>query len=425
MSISASRIRSATTGLSLIELMIAMAIGVVLLLGLVQVMAASRTAYQLSTGVARTQENARFAIDFLQRDLRMAGHLGCVNDQSRVNPTAEGVNLLFLSDEDRRNVVAGVPVGHPAYAEVPVPLRFDMGLQGFEADGTGPGDTLALQTGVPAAGTANDWTPSLPDAISALNPVAGSDIVIVRYFSPVGAAVQSFTAVPESATITPVNVSKEVVTQNNSGLFGIGNCSQASVFAASAPDADGTITVEATNSPNKSGFSGEELVFASGGTPPPQTTLYRAESLVYYVAVRDDGDQPSLYRAHFVQSGGGIAAQPEELVEGVESLQLLYGLDYQDDMSKRPTGYIASSATADAIGGGVAVPDTQQAHEWRRVGAVQVGLLMRSSDRAAAAQAEAANAPSVLGVTMAAPDDGYYRSVYETTVALRNRLFGN
>ncbi len=70
------------SGLSLIELMIALTIGLIIMLGVVQVFAASRTAYQLSEGLARVQENSRFAMDSLQRELRMAGHFGCVNDQA-------------------------------------------------------------------------------------------------------------------------------------------------------------------------------------------------------------------------------------------------------------------------------------------------------------------------------------------------------
>ena len=44
--------------------------------------AASRTASRLAEGNARAQENGRFAQEFLQRDIRMAGHFGCVNDQA-------------------------------------------------------------------------------------------------------------------------------------------------------------------------------------------------------------------------------------------------------------------------------------------------------------------------------------------------------
>ncbi|MCY0536225.1 PilW family protein, partial [Klebsiella pneumoniae] len=73
-------------GVTLIELLVALGIGALLILGLVEVFSASRTAYQLSTGLARSQENGRFALDILQRDIRMAGHVGCVNDQARFLP---------------------------------------------------------------------------------------------------------------------------------------------------------------------------------------------------------------------------------------------------------------------------------------------------------------------------------------------------
>ncbi len=103
-------------GLSLIELMIAMVIGLVLILGLVQVFGASRQAYQLSQGIARNQENGRFAVDFLSRDLRMAGHTGCVNDQQLLtanaagNPIGGNIRSLFLNQADRNsNNVAAAP----------------------------------------------------------------------------------------------------------------------------------------------------------------------------------------------------------------------------------------------------------------------------------------------------------------------------
>ncbi len=69
-------------GISLIETMIAMVIGLVLMLGVAQVFLASRAASRLAEGNGRAQENGRFALEFLQRDIRMAGHFGCVNDQA-------------------------------------------------------------------------------------------------------------------------------------------------------------------------------------------------------------------------------------------------------------------------------------------------------------------------------------------------------
>ena len=62
--------------------------------------------------------------------------------------------------------------------------------------------------------------------------------------------------------------------------------------------------------------------------------------------------------------------------------------------------------------------------QWRRIGQVQVGLLASSPNRAAAAQASQIT-PMLLGEVQALPADGRYRAVYESTIALRNRLYGN
>lgn len=398
-------------GLSLIELMIAMAIGLVLLLGLVQVMAASRAAYQLSSGVARTQENARFAMDSLQRDLRMAGHLGCVNDQARMQEGMEGLHLKFLANANN-------------YPGATTATRFDMGIQGFEANNTAPGGNFTLPATTVAASGANLWSPAIPADILALKPVANSDIVALRYFAPAGVSIQDAGFVVTgsggiNATITPANADTEVtrdLVKDATALFGIADCSQATVFSGTLLDV-GTGAIgfaAASTGTNKSGFSGLEAY------QPSQATLYRAQSLVYYVGVGAGGG-PSLFRASANGAGTYVS---EELVEGVESLQLLYGRD-QSVVGARPTGYISRNGVATGIGGGVATPTNAQADDWRRVGMVQVGMLMRSSDPAAATQAT--NKPSALGVsiTPAATGGGYYRSVYESSVALRNRLYGN
>ncbi|MGV8959388.1 MAG: PilW family protein [Stenotrophomonas sp.] len=403
--------RPAMAGLSLIELMIAMAIGLVLLLGLVQVMAASRAAYQLSSGVARTQENARFAMESLQRDLRMAGHLGCVNDQARMQEGLEGVHLKFL-------------INAKNYPGATTATRFDMGIQGFEANNTAPGNSFTLPAATVAATGPNLWSPSLPADILALRPVANSDIVALRYFSPAGVGIQNSGFVVTgsggvNATITPVKANTEVtldLAKDATALFGIADCSQATVFSGKLLDA-GTGAIGFAASPagiNKSGFSGLETY------QPSQAVLYRAQSLVYYVGVGAGGG-PSLFRASANGAGTYVS---EELVEGVESLQLLYGRD-QSAVGTRPTGYISRNGVASGIGGASTVPTNAEANDWRRVGMVQVGMLMRSSDPAAAAQAS--NNPSALGVriTPSGTGGGYYRSVYESSVALRNRLYGN
>lgn len=59
-------------GISLLELLMAMLIGAILLIGLVQIVAAARSSFRLQEGLAELQESGRFAIDNLAGVLRQA-----------------------------------------------------------------------------------------------------------------------------------------------------------------------------------------------------------------------------------------------------------------------------------------------------------------------------------------------------------------
>ncbi|SEJ23743.1 PilW family protein [Nitrosomonas eutropha] len=64
-------------GLTLVEMMVAMTIGLVLLGGVITVLTASQQTYRVNEALARMQENARYAFQLLSRDIRMAGYWGC------------------------------------------------------------------------------------------------------------------------------------------------------------------------------------------------------------------------------------------------------------------------------------------------------------------------------------------------------------
>jgi type IV pilus assembly protein PilW len=66
-------------GLTLVEIMVAVALSVILLTGVIQIFVGSKATYRLQDNIARLQENGRFALDFLTRDVRMAGYRGCTN----------------------------------------------------------------------------------------------------------------------------------------------------------------------------------------------------------------------------------------------------------------------------------------------------------------------------------------------------------
>lgn len=63
-------------GLSLIELMIAVVVGLLLLGGLIQIYLSSKQSYNAQEQLARMQEGGRYAMDLITRDLRRTGYWG-------------------------------------------------------------------------------------------------------------------------------------------------------------------------------------------------------------------------------------------------------------------------------------------------------------------------------------------------------------
>lgn len=64
------------SGITLIELMVALAIGSFLMIGTIQIYNQSRQAFAVNESIARVQETAQFAMDTIEADLRMASNWG-------------------------------------------------------------------------------------------------------------------------------------------------------------------------------------------------------------------------------------------------------------------------------------------------------------------------------------------------------------
>ena len=110
-------------GFSLIELMLALALGLVVTAGIVQLFVGNNRTNQLITGQSRLQESARYALDFVSRSVRNGGFYGCDPESDKIYNTLNAPwNQIFELD-----------------LTTPV--------QGF--DGTGNGNGVG------------DWTPSL------------------------------------------------------------------------------------------------------------------------------------------------------------------------------------------------------------------------------------------------------------------------
>ncbi|MBS4020338.1 PilW family protein [Azonexus hydrophilus] len=86
-------------GLTLVELMVAMTIGLILMLGATGVLITNQRAFTATEGLSQIQENSRIAVDMIARDIREAGGHPCMamtlNDHTGGDATAVAIaNIL-------------------------------------------------------------------------------------------------------------------------------------------------------------------------------------------------------------------------------------------------------------------------------------------------------------------------------------------
>ena len=86
-------------GVTLIELMVSLVIGMLVLSGVTYVFFASRTTYGYNVSLSRIQENGRIALDALSHDIRMAGFFGCGSRSS--------IPINVIADDPPVGVVDG------------------------------------------------------------------------------------------------------------------------------------------------------------------------------------------------------------------------------------------------------------------------------------------------------------------------------
>lgn len=71
-------------GLTLVELMVAITVGLILTAGIIQIFVNSKQTYRVEESLSRLQESGRMALDFIANDIRMASYWGCQHTPSDV-----------------------------------------------------------------------------------------------------------------------------------------------------------------------------------------------------------------------------------------------------------------------------------------------------------------------------------------------------
>lgn len=334
------------TGLSLVELMVALVVGLILVAGVIELFTNNRQVYRMQDAQSRLQESGRYAMQFLTDSIEKAGYLGCATRSDVIlNNTLNG-SSTFLWD-------------------------FSRPLEGNEASGN------------------NQWTPTLDASIT--SALGGSDTITVRTVDSPEMRVDIHPASSPPGESAIVVHSGTHLRQGDIVLAH--NCVAAAVFQITSSDAQA---------------HGGTLAHAAGGASNPGNAtaalgyhfgdgwINRLSTNSFYIRNNPAGI-PSLYRKTFNQAA-------EELVEGIEQMQITYGVDTTGD------GSADEYRAADTVG------------NWNNVVSVRISLLAVSLQDNLTVDGPQGYFFNGQQVAPEEVGDRRLRRVFSRTIALRNRV---
>ena len=249
-------------GLTLVELMVAMLLGLVVVGAVVSVLLSSRQSYTTINALSQVQDNARIAFELMARDIRQAGSSPCGNSN-----------------------VSDVLAGTGWY-------RWDNGAGLFGVDNA---TTLDPLPGGPAP------TASLPAIVTRGVGQVSANLITA------GAACA--TGVPMTAAPTDVGIGANDLVLACDGT-------QAYIYQAAAFNADLPLTAVGSGAPGNTSGLGCASFSSSAYVAPYQ-------AFAWYLGAAGAGAPAgtlSLYRAHYA----GNALVSDEIIRGVTNMQLAY-----------------------------------------------------------------------------------------------------
>ena len=362
--------RDCTRGFTLVELMIALALGLLVAAGIVSVFVSTSKASSVQMRMARLQEEGRYAVGRVGEDLGMAGAQYCNNSgglatartwayQDGLRSPLSYVQVANLPLPDNSVTLAPTPTA-------PFALPSSFFMRGYQCSSTvcTPNVPIAV---APAMGTA------------AGSRVRGADVLTVRYLAGRGWAVSASDANPlASFDVVPAAGDAPLGTFAAGDLALLADCAQAQIFAVTRA---GSRFTPATQ------FSG----FVPGGiNAQTDARLFDFNrdfvTVTYYLKLMTDADPdapPGQRVAALMRKVNGGGAQ--EIARGIERLDFLYGVENDQG----GTLYLTADqvdAGVDAAGAAIACPTQAPASAattgclWRAVKTIELHLLVNSSD---------------------------------------------
>ncbi|WP_299733715.1 PilW family protein [uncultured Endozoicomonas sp.] len=303
-------------GFSLVELMIALLLGLILFSGVGHLILGSSRSWALQDELSRIQESARLTLDLVGQAISTAAYTGCPSQASLAN--------MLSSSADNRQWMA----------------HFDKGVLGLSA-----GTSVTQQ----------------------LDSNAISEAIIIHRLDSDSAQV-----------VNGHDTSNVRLSLNSSHSYDEGDllalispdCGQISIFRAGGSTGGSAITHPASNSGNLNNcvsqmygdFTCEDTLIESSNTSHEGSVLLPLETYAFYL--RNSNGIPTLYRKKAGEYESGNSINAEALVEGVEGLLIRYGLD--SDNNGVADQYLSAAEI------------TPYSSDWLNVISVKLEILVRS-----------------------------------------------
>ncbi|MGN6480470.1 PilW family protein [Luteibacter sp.] len=369
---------SPARGMSLIEVMVAMALGILVALGIVNIFTTTSSSSLVQAQLARLQEGGRFAITSLTNDLRMANAQYCSNMGGPSAGLSNGALTLdrylrapkvILSGATLQAAMQDVTTSwgatsgtntYPAAPTTPFILPSWYGMRGYDCtttactpvDPKGPSTSAGV---IPAQGTATG------------NRVLGSDILTIRYLNGTrgwtldgtGSTMTVASQVVTSISLTQKTGEPPVTDIKSGDLMMLADCNASQVFSAKV--AGTTITAD----------SNYTTLSQPTGVSPRLFDFNRDyQTVTYYLQVVDDNDGNKT--GALMRRLNGVSS---EVVRGVERLDFLYGvMDAAGNTSFRTAADIDSATSCASSSPGTLGSDPGCL--WRSVQSIEVHVLM-------------------------------------------------
>ncbi len=318
---SSQRVRRAR-GFSLVELMVALAVGLIVTGAAITVFLSTSRTYDATESLGRVQENLRVAFELMARDIREAGG----------NPCERGLPVYNVLNNPQNRW----------YTDAATGIRGYEGTQAFvgEPFGTGVGQRIAGTDAIEikSAGPGMSIVSHVPTSAqfklgTADHGLSPGDIALACDFGEV--AVFQVTNAQPGINVTVVH---------NPGTGSPGNCSKGLGYSA-PPNCDGANGNQYAFGCYMGKFSGGGCDGDEDGTKNEPEDLWpaivsRLRMERWYIGANAQGGK-SLYQSSVRNDGGELKVDNNEIVDGVENMSLKYLL-------VGATGYVDATAVSAA-----------------------------------------------------------------------------